>query len=88
MTCLLCVFSVYTSASAQHPQSNHQPPAETQPQFAAYRHDVHPTGSPQHSYHARPSAAAAGAAEAGGNVMNMPAVQTVSSIAVPAQHLL
>ena len=59
-------------------------PAEAQPQFAAYHQDiVHSTGSPHHSYHAHPPAAAAGS-----NVVNIPVVQTFNSVAMPAQNLL
>jgi len=63
---------------------NTLPPAEAQPQFAAYHHDVHPTGSPHHLYHPHPAAAAAAAGPGGA----IPAVQTVNSVAVPAQNLL
>jgi len=72
-------------STVQPPQSsilNTLPPAEAQPQFAAYRHDVQPTGSPHHLYHPHPAAAAAGGP--GGAI---PAVQTVNSV-LPAQNLL
>jgi len=55
-------------------------PAEAQPQFAAYHHDVQPTASPHHLYHPHPAAAGPGGA--------IPAVQTVNSVALPAQNLL
>jgi len=83
------VFSAY--GTAQHAQPNVPsavPPTEAQPHFAAYRHDiVHATGSPQHSYHPQPSAAAAGA-PAGSNLANMPVVQTFANVAVPAPNLI
>lgn len=74
------MFSAY--GTAQQTASNvvnTAPTIEAQAQFAAYRQDV--TGSPHHSYHPHPAAAAAGTA-------NLPAVQTFNNVALPAQHLL
>ena len=77
---------LYVYSTVQHPQSNvlnTLPLTEAQPQFAAYRQDVHPTGSPQHLYHPHPAATAAAGAD---SVIST--VQTVNSIALPAQNLL
>jgi len=83
---LLCVFSTYgPTQPAQSNVLNTAPPTEAQPQFAAYHQDVvQSTGSPHHSYHPHAPATAG----PGSNVVNMSAVQTFNSVALPAQNLL